>query len=51
MLDTSAQIDSLIPVVRALSDDGILVSAETYHTDVAIAALEAGAGVVSKIIE
>jgi len=47
VLDTEAQIDSLIPVVRALRDDGILVSAETYHTDVAIAALEAGAGVVN----
>jgi len=47
VLDTASQIDSLIPVVRALRADGILVSAETYHTEVAIAALEAGAGVVN----
>lgn len=47
LLDTSAQIASLIPVVRAMADEGIFVSAETYHTDVAIAALEAGAGVVN----
>lgn len=47
VLDTSAQIRSLVPIVRALSEDGILVSAETYHTDVAVAALEAGAGVIN----
>jgi dihydropteroate synthase len=47
ILDTGAQIASLVPVVRALAAEGILVSAETYHTEVAIAALEAGAGVVN----
>lgn len=47
LLDVDAQLASLLPVVRALSDDGILVSAETYHTPVAVAALEAGAGVVN----
>lgn len=47
LLDIDAQLSSLLPVVRALTDDGMLVSAETYHTDVAVAALEAGAGVVN----
>ena len=47
LLDVDAQLETLLPVVRALSDEGILVSAETYHTDVAVAALEAGAGVVN----
>ena len=47
LLDTSAQIATLLPVVSALVDEGILVSAETYHIDVAIAALEAGAGVIN----
>ncbi len=47
LLDIRAQLDSLLPVVRALVDDGILVSAETYHTDVAVAALEAGAAVIN----
>jgi dihydropteroate synthase len=47
VVDTERQISTLLPVVRALTDDGIMVSAETYHTDVAIAALEAGAAVVN----
>ncbi len=47
VLDTDAQVATLLPVVRALAGEGILVSAETYHTDVAIAALEAGAGVIN----
>jgi dihydropteroate synthase len=47
LLDIDAQLDSLLPVIRALVADGVMVSAETYHTDVAVAALEAGAGVVN----
>ncbi|MFW2335446.1 dihydropteroate synthase [Ilumatobacter sp.] len=47
LLDTGAQTATLLPVIRALVDDDILVSAETYHTDVAIAALESGAGVIN----
>ncbi len=47
LADTSAQIATLVPVVRALVDEGILVSAETYHTEVATAALDAGAGVIN----
>lgn len=47
LVDVDRQIASLLPVVRALVEEGILVSAETYHTDVAIAALEAGAGVIN----
>jgi len=47
LIDIDGQIAKLIPVVKALADDGILVSAETYHIDVARAALEAGAGVIN----
>jgi dihydropteroate synthase len=47
LLDIDDQLSSLLPVVRAITDEGMLVSAETYHTDVAVAALEAGAGVVN----
>lgn len=41
------QIDKMRPVVKALSDENILVSVETYHAEVAVALLEAGAGVVN----
>lgn len=47
LLDVDGQLASLLPVVQALVDDGILVSVETYHTEVAIPALESGAGVVN----
>ena len=47
LVDVDGQVASLVPVVRALADDGILVSAETYHTAVAAAALDAGAGVIN----
>ncbi|MEP3046595.1 MAG: dihydropteroate synthase [Roseibium sp.] len=41
------QIDRMRPVVKALADDNILVSVETYHPEVGIALLEAGAGVIN----
>ncbi len=47
LLDIDAQLSSLLPVVRAITDEGMMVSAETYYTDVAVAALEAGAGVIN----
>ena len=47
IVDTRRQIASLIPVTKALADENILVSAETYHSEVAEAALEAGAGVIN----
>ncbi len=47
LINVDGQIAKLIPVVKALADNGILVSAETYHADVAHAALEAGAGVIN----
>lgn len=47
LLDTDAQLSSLLPVVDALVGDGILVSVETYHTEVAVASLEAGAAVIN----
>lgn len=47
VLDVDAQLSTLLPVVRALVDERILTSVETYHTDVAVPALEAGAGVIN----
>lgn len=47
IVDTRGQIASLVPVTKALADDNILVSAETYHSEVAEAALQAGAGVIN----
>lgn len=41
------QIDRMRPVVSALADENILVSVETYHPEVAVALLQAGAGVVN----
>ena len=46
-INVAGQIASLVPVVKALADDNILVSTETYHPEVASAALEAGAGVIN----
>ncbi|MEM5585491.1 dihydropteroate synthase [Roseibium sp. AS2] len=41
------QIDRMRPVVRALADETIMVSAETYHPEVGVALLEAGAAVIN----
>lgn len=41
------QIDQLHPIVSTLAEEGILCSAETYYPEVAVAMLEAGAGVIN----
>lgn len=41
------QIAGLVPVVRALAEDGIAVSVESYETSVVAAALDAGARVLN----
>lgn len=41
------QASMLTPVVRELTEAGVLVSAESYHVDVTRACLEAGAAVVN----
>lgn len=46
-VDAGAQNTNLVPVVRELSACGILVSVETYHADVTLACLKAGAAVVN----
>ena len=46
-VERQGQIDTLVPVIEALADDGVVVSAETYHPDVAEACLEAGAKVLN----
>jgi dihydropteroate synthase len=47
VVDVDGQLGTLLPVLRALVDEQILVSVETYHTEVAIPALQAGAGVIN----
>lgn len=46
-VDPQSQIRALVPVVEALTGDGILVSAESYQPAVVRATLEAGAKVVN----
>ncbi|CAG1770280.1 partial Dihydropteroate synthase, partial [uncultured bacterium] len=46
-VDAKTQASILVPVVRQLSDLGLLVSAETYSTEVTQVCLEAGAAVVN----
>ena len=43
------EIDRVIPVIRALSADGIRVSIDTRHAAVMLAAVEAGAGIINDI--
>jgi dihydropteroate synthase len=46
-VDGAVQQDRLIPIVRELARAGLCVSVETYHADVAAAALRAGAQVLN----
>ena len=46
-MSSEEQIGQLVPVVEALSADGVLVSTESYDVDVVRATLRAGAAVVN----
>lgn len=46
-VDEAAQNSSLLPVVRELAQDGVIVSVETYHPSVTRTCLEAGARVLN----
>jgi dihydropteroate synthase len=46
-LDEAGQENTLLPVVRALAESGVLVSVETYHPQVTQACLAAGAKVLN----
>ena len=46
-VEAGRQIDGLVPVIRSLAGDGLLVSAETYDPVVARACLDAGAAVLN----
>ena len=46
-VDPDDQIAALVPIVRELSDEGVTVSVETHHPDVARACLKAGAGMLN----
>jgi dihydropteroate synthase len=47
LLDSQAQCEKLLPVVRGLTEAGILVSVETYRAQVARVCLECGAKVIN----
>jgi dihydropteroate synthase len=47
LVNETVQKSALLPVVKALSSKGILVSVETYHPSVTAACLEAGAAVLN----
>ena len=46
-VEAHAQADALVPVVRGLVGDGVLVSVESYHRSVISAVLSAGAAVIN----
>jgi dihydropteroate synthase len=46
-VDPDDQIAALVPIVRELSDEGVCVSVETHHPDVARACLKAGADMLN----
>jgi dihydropteroate synthase len=47
LVEANAQIERLIPIIEPLASEGILISAETYHPEVARRCLEAGAAVIN----
>ncbi len=47
LVDGAAQTSALLPVLKALRSENILVSVETYHPSVTRACLEAGASVLN----
>ncbi len=47
LVPAQRQVDRMRPVVKALAEENILVSVETYYPEAAVALLEAGAGVIN----
>lgn len=48
-VDSAAEISRVVPVVKALSEQGVTVSIDTMHADVARVALENGARIVNDV--
>lgn len=48
-VSSDEEIDRIVPVIRALAQEGFCVSADTRHADVMRAALEAGASIINDI--
>ncbi|MGO8937515.1 MAG: dihydropteroate synthase, partial [Mycobacterium sp.] len=48
-IDPRAELDRVIPVVKELTAQGITVSIDTMHADVARAALQGGAQIVNDV--
>lgn len=46
-VEISEEIDRVIPVIEALSDSGAVISVDTFHPDVALASISAGAHVIN----
>lgn len=46
-VEISEEIDRVIPVIEALSDSGVVISVDTFHPDVALASISAGAHVIN----
>ena len=46
-ISTDEELDRLIPTVRALAEEGWVVSADTFRPEVAAAALDAGAALIN----
>ena len=43
------ELDRVVPVIRELATDGVVVSVDTMRAEVAAAAIEAGAGIVNDV--
>ncbi|WP_091672156.1 dihydropteroate synthase [Amycolatopsis marina] len=48
-VDASTEIERVLPVIRALAEDGVAMSVDTTRAAVAAAALEAGAQVINDV--
>lgn len=48
-VDPAEELSRVLPVVRALAADGLVVSVDTRHAKVAAAAMEAGAAIINDI--
>ncbi len=48
-VSVSSEINRVIPVIQALAADGVTVSVDTFKSEVAAAAIEAGASVVNDV--
>lgn len=48
-LDAATEIDRVLPVVKALSEEGVVVSVDTIHAETAQAVIAAGAAIINDV--